>query len=175
MIYYSSEGSYKVYIHDTKEGDNQPFKVFSFNKKKDRKVRASLIQHFSDIDSSTEVSTDQGIGEAAAGQLSPNTVRTRTDGYVPSPLKLTQHYQGPEPSPKLSPELLLQLQQESSPESSPEFPPDFSLKFSSEEEWDAQPRVQLRVIYFNVYERRWLKQNSPLNLLKITLSVYLIV
>ena len=97
-------------------------------------VCASLIQHFSDIDSSTEVSTDQGIGEAAAGQLSPNTVRTRTDGYVPSPLKLTQHYQGPEPSPKLSPELLLQLQQESSPESSPEFPPDFSLKFSSEEE-----------------------------------------
>ena len=160
-----------MYIHDTKEGDNQPFKVFSFNKKKDRKVRASLIQHFSDIDSSTEVSTDQGIGEAAAGQLSPNTVRTRTDGYVPSPLKLTQHYQGPEPSPKLSPELLLQLQQESSPESSPEFPQ--TSPRSSRRRRSEMPNSEF--IYFNLYKRRWLKQKSPLNLLKITLSVYLIV
>ena len=38
-----------------KEGDNQPFEVFSFNKKKKRKVRASLIQHFSDTDANNNV------------------------------------------------------------------------------------------------------------------------
>ena len=46
--------------------------------------------------SSSSASTDQGIEEAAAGQLSPNTVRVRTNRYVPSPYKMTHHYQGPE-------------------------------------------------------------------------------
>ena len=47
-------------------------------------------------DSSSAASTDQGSEEAAAGQLSLNTVRVLTDRYVPSPYKMTHHYQGPE-------------------------------------------------------------------------------
>ena len=45
-----SKGGFRVYIHDNCEGDSQPFNVFSFDKKKESKVRRSLVQHFLDSD-----------------------------------------------------------------------------------------------------------------------------